>query len=194
MSPEPQTGSSPLNASQLADLKLAASKMRGASRRAFQAAMSLKYCGGNARQTERYFGWGRDTVQLGLEEQRSGILCVGAQAAYCGNKSWEEQQPEAAAALLALAETHSQQDPTFRSSIAYTRLTAAEAVRQLRALGFSGKQVPAPSTMAAILNRNGYRLRKVEKAKPQKKFQKPTPSSPISRRPMASLPVGRSNA
>ncbi|MEZ5449545.1 MAG: transposase [Thiolinea sp.] len=67
-----------------------------------------------------------------------------------------------------MVEAHSQQDPTFRSSIAYTRLTAAEAIRQLQALGFSGEQVPAPSTMARILNRNGYRLRKVEKAKPQK--------------------------
>jgi hypothetical protein len=35
--------------------------------------------------------------------------------------------------------------------------------------------------MAAILNRNGYRLRPVLKAKPEKKFRKPTPSSPTSR-------------
>src|SRR6266702_3654360 len=35
---------------QLADLRLAASKMTGATRRAFQAEMTWKYCGGNARQ------------------------------------------------------------------------------------------------------------------------------------------------
>ncbi|EIJ36855.1 Rhodopirellula transposase family protein [Thiothrix nivea DSM 5205] len=170
MPPEPQTANPILSESQIADLKLAASKMSGSTRRAFQADMSRKYCAGNARQTERCFGWGREGVQLGLEEQRNGMVCVGAQAAYCGQKRWEETQPEAAAALLALAEAHSQQDPTFRSSIAYTRLTAAEAIRQLQAMGFSGGQVPAPSTMARILNRNGYRLRKVEKAKPQKKI------------------------
>ena len=55
----------PLSTSQIEDLRLASSKMSGMERRAFQAAMALKYCGGNARQAERVFGWGRDTVQLG---------------------------------------------------------------------------------------------------------------------------------
>ena len=31
-------------------------------------------------------------------------------------------------------------------------------------------QLPSPSTLAEVLNRNGYRLRPVLKAKPQKKF------------------------
>ena len=37
----------PLRPSQIADLRLAATKMTGAARRAFQAEMALKYCGGN---------------------------------------------------------------------------------------------------------------------------------------------------
>lgn len=159
----------PLSASQIEDLKLASAKMLGAERRSFQAAMALKYCGGSARQAERVFGWGRDTVQLGLHELRTDVVCLGAQAAYCGNMLWEERHPEVAAALFALAESHAQQDPTFRSTLAYTRLTAAEALRQLRLQGFGEGQLPSPSTMAEVLNRNGYRLRKVVKAKPQKK-------------------------
>lgn len=170
----------PLSASQIEDLKLASAKMRGAERRSFQAAMTLKYCGGNARQAERVFGWGRHTVQLGLHEQRTGLICLGAQTAYCGNTPWEEKHPEVAAALWALAESHSQQDPTFRTSLLYTRLTAAEALKQLRSQGFSEDQLPSPSTMAEVLNRNGYRLRKVIKAKPQKKHQKPMRSLPTS--------------
>ena len=39
-----------------------------------------------------------------------------------------------------------------------------------------GEEIPAPSTMATILNRMGYRLRKIVKAKPQKKFPKQMPS------------------
>ncbi|BAQ63959.1 hypothetical protein GM3709_1381 [Geminocystis sp. NIES-3709] len=35
--------------------------MYGAFRRSFQA--------------ERIWGWGRDNVQLGLEEERTGIIC-----------------------------------------------------------------------------------------------------------------------
>jgi hypothetical protein len=139
-----------LSAHQIEDLKLASSKMSGSERRAFQAAMTLKYCQGNARLAERVFGWGRETVQLGLNEKRTGVICHGAQRACCGDKLWEEKYPEVAQALWSLAQEHSQQDPTFRTLLSYTRLT--------------------PSTMADVLNRNGYRLRKVLKAKPQKKL------------------------
>lgn len=164
-----------LTASQIDDLRLAASKMKGAARRSYQAQMTLKYCDGNARMAERVFGWGRDTIEVGLAEQRSGILCVGAQAGYSGSKRWEQKHPEAAAALRVLAEAHAQQDPTFESTVAYTRLTAQQALEQLRQQGFGSEQLPAPSTMAVILNRMGYRLRPVVKAKPQKNSPKQTP-------------------
>lgn len=50
----------PLPASHIGDLRLASSYyLSGAERRAFQAAMTLKYCGGNARHAEQVFGWGR---------------------------------------------------------------------------------------------------------------------------------------
>ena len=51
---------------QRADIRLAASKMTGATRRSFEAEMTLKYCSGDARQAESVFGWGRHTVELGL--------------------------------------------------------------------------------------------------------------------------------
>jgi len=41
----------------------------------------------------------------------------------------------------------------------------------LRQEGYSDEQLPAASTMAVVLNRLGYRLRKVIKAKPQKKIE-----------------------
>ncbi|MGR3280781.1 ISAzo13-like element transposase-related protein, partial [Acaryochloris marina NIES-2412] len=47
--------------------------------------------------------------------------------------------------------------------------------------GYPEEQIPAPSTMALILNRMGYRLRPVVKAKPQKKFQKQMPSLTTSK-------------
>ena len=73
-------------------------------------------------------------------------------------------------ALERLAEAHAQQDPTFRTTLAYTRLTAKAALSALRAQGYSEEQLPSPSTMAEVLNRLGFRLRKVVKAKPQKKI------------------------
>ena len=179
MSTSVASGNKPcLDASHIEDLKLAASKLLGSQRRSFQAAMAVKYCQGNPRHAEEVFGWSRHTVALGLHERRTGILCLGAQEAYCGNKRWEERHPEAAAALRALAETHAQPDPTFRTTLYYTRLTAAQALQQLRALGFAEEALPSPSTMAQVLNRNGYRLRPVLKAKPQKKSPRLTPSLP----------------
>jgi len=159
-----------LRPSQIADLRLAASKMTGATRRAFQAEMALKYCGGNPLLAETIFGWGRHTVEVGLAERRTGIVCLGAQVAFSGRKRWEDRQPEAAAALSRLAAAHAQQAPTFRTTLAYTRLTAQAALEALRAQGYETAQLPAPSTMAAVLNRMGFRLRKVIKAKPQKKI------------------------
>ena len=133
--------------------------------------MTLKYCEGNPLMAEAVFGWGRQTVALGLAESRSGIICLGAQAAFSGRKRWEEQQPQAAQALRQLADAHAQQDPTFRTSLPSTRLTAQAALQALRAQGYSAEQLPSPSTMAAVLNRLGYRLRRVVKAKPQKKIK-----------------------
>jgi DDE family transposase len=160
-----------LSPSQIADLRLAASKMTGPKRRAFEAEMALKYCEGNSLLAEARFGWGRQTVALGLAERRTGIICLGAQSAFSGRKRWEERHPQAAEALRQLAEAHAQQDPTFRTSLAYTRLTAQAALNALSAQGYSEGQVPAPSTMAEVLNRMGFRLRKVVKAKPEKKLK-----------------------
>lgn len=159
-----------LSADRIADLRLAASKMTGAKRRAFQAEMTLKYCSGNARQAEAVFGWGRSNIEVGLAEKRTGIICLGLQSAFSGRKRWEEGHPEVAFSLREIAEAHAQQDPTFRTAVAYTRLTAQAALETLRQRGYGDEQLPAPSTMAVVLNRMGYRLRKVLKAKPQKKI------------------------
>ncbi len=159
-----------LRPSQIADLRLAASKMTGPTRRAFQAEMALKYCGGNPLLAETIFGWGRHTVEVGLAERRTGIMCLGAQAAFSGRKRWEDTHPEAAAALSRLAEAHAQQAPTFRTTLASTRLTAQAALEALSAHGYGTDQLPSPSTMAEGLHRRGFRLRTVVQATPQKKI------------------------
>ena len=160
-----------LSPSQIADLRLAASQLTGPKRRAFEAEMTLKYCGGHSLMAEAVFGWGRQTVALGLGERRTGIICLGAQAAFSGRKRWEEQHPHVAQALRQLAEAQAQQDPTFRTCLTYTRLTAQAALEALREQGYGAEPLPSPSTMAAVLNRMGFRLRKVVKAKPQKKIK-----------------------
>lgn len=154
---------------QIADLRLAASKMTGAKRRVFQAAMTLKYCAGNARRAEEVFGWGRHNIELGLAEKRTGIVCLGRQSAFSGRQRWEGKHPAVAEALRALAEAHAQQAPTLRTPLASTRLPANAALEALKEQGDEAEHLPAPRTMAGVLNRLGVRLRKVVNAKPQKK-------------------------
>ena len=89
----------PLRPSQIADVRLAASKMTGPKRRALQAEMAWKYCRGNPLLAESIFGWGRRTVAVGLAERRTGSIGLGAQAAGSGRKRWEDTHPEAAEAL-----------------------------------------------------------------------------------------------
>src|SRR5262249_19592899 len=146
-----------LTPSQIADLRLAASKLTGPERRSFEAEMTVKYCEGNSLQAEAVFGWGRQTVALGLAEKRSGIICLGAQSAFSGRKRWEDQHPQAAQSLRQLADAHAQQDPTFRTSLTYTRLTAQSALKALSEQGYGEEELPSPSTMAEVLNRMGYR-------------------------------------
>lgn len=160
-----------LTPSQIADLRLASSKLTGPERRSFEAAMTLKYCEGTPLMAEAVFGWGRQTVALGLAESRSGLIGLGAQAACSGRKRWEAQHPQAAQALRQRADAHAHQDPTFRTSVTYTRLTAQAALQALREQGYSEEQLPSPSPLAEVLNRLGYRLRRVVKAKPQKKIK-----------------------
>src|SRR4051812_28425790 len=57
-------------------VKSAARKLTGFRRRQFQAEMAIKYCQGHPRQAEEIFGWGRDAVNTGLNELRTGIRCL----------------------------------------------------------------------------------------------------------------------
>lgn len=155
----------------IATIKDAASKLTGADRRAFQAKVVLDYLEGSARRAERKFGWSRETVELGLNELRTGIVCVGNMSAR-GNRKTEEKQPLLEEDIRSLAEPQSQQDPKFQSPFQYTRMTA-KAMRQalIDEKGWKHEELPCEKTIGNILNRLGYRLRRVQKAKPVKKVR-----------------------
>ena len=158
-------------------IQSAARKLTGFRRRQFQAEMAIKYCGSNARRAELVFGWGREAVNTGLNELRTGIRCVEDYSTRGRPKS-EEKNPELVQEIHALVEPESQADPKFQTPLAYTRITAKAVREQLAAnAACDGRYVPAERTVHDILNRLGYRLRRVQKTKPQKRSLKPTPSS-----------------
>ena len=158
-------------------IRLAARKLTGFARRQFQAAMAIKYCEASPRRAEDVFGWGRAAVNTGLNELRTGIRCVEDFSAR-GRSKTEEVAPELVSQIHSLVEPLSQADPKFQTPLAYTRMTAKAVHQHLEAdAAKTGRSVPAERTVYDILNRLGYRLRRVLKTKPQKNCLRPMPSS-----------------
>src|SRR5436305_8003995 len=95
-------------------LQAAAKRLRGHHRRLFLAEVTLELCAGNARQAERRFGWGRDTVTKGLHELQRGVRCLENFAARARPR-WEAKHPQLAEDIRALVEPHTHADPELKS-------------------------------------------------------------------------------
>lgn len=160
-----------LTEQQVVTIKDAARKLTAAKRRAFEAQVALDYLDGKARTAESVFGWSRQTVSLGLHELRTGITCLDDFAGR-GNHKTEEKLPQLEADMRSLADPESQTDPKFQSSFQYTRMTA-KSMRQalIDQKGWQHQELPCENTIGNILNRLGYRLRGVLKAKPLKRVR-----------------------
>jgi hypothetical protein len=145
-----------------------ARRLTGYQRRLFQAEVAIALCGGSPRLAERRFGWGRDTVEKGLHELRSGLRCRENFAAK-GRKRSEERDPQLAADIRAIVEPHSYADPELKSARRYSNISAAEVRAALKAKGYAEERLPSERTMRDILNRMNYRLKRIQKGKPLRK-------------------------
>jgi hypothetical protein len=158
-----------LSAQHIKTIKDAAKKLSGQKRRAFQAQVAIDYLGSKPYMAERTFGWDRHAVKLGLNELRTGIVCVDNFKAR-GNKKTEEKMPQLEIDIVDLAEPESQIDPKFQTAFKYTRITA-KAMREalIRKKGWAAVDLPCEKSIGNILNRLGFCLRRVQKSKPLKK-------------------------
>lgn len=149
-----------------ATFKDAAQKLTGSRRRNFMAKVAEDYLDGSARKAETILGWNRRSVQLGLHERRTGIVCVDNYGARGRHKS-EEKLPNLETDIRALVERHAQADPKFQSTFAYARISA-RAVREalVTEKGYCEDELPNRQTIGNILNRMGYRLKKHKKLNP----------------------------
>lgn len=150
--------------------KNAANKMSGAKRREYIGEITIKLLDGNARKTEREFGWGRKTVKTGMAELTTGIRCLNNYSAR-GNKKTEEKMPELAYDIQSIVDPKSQADPKFQTPFLYTRITA-KAVRQalIDEKGYTDDELPCENTIGDILKRIGYNLKRIQKTRPLKKI------------------------
>lgn len=150
-------------------IRSAARRLKGHQRRLFQAQVANALCGGSPRAAERRFGWGRDSVATGQNEARTGLRCAEDFPAR-GKLPCEVKDPQLAADIRRIVEPHTLADPEAKSARRYTNLSAREVRQALKEQkGYSGDRLPSERAMRDILNRLGYRLKRIQKAKPLKR-------------------------
>jgi len=140
-----------------------AKQLKGHQKRLYMARVVKALGRGGQAYASRELGWDRNTIRKGQRELETGFRCVDNYQAR-GRKRTEERLPNLIEDIRAIAEQHSQTDPTFQSTRLYLRLSAS-SVRQalIRQKGYSDEQLPSAETIRDRLNELGYRLKRVKK-------------------------------
>ena len=145
-------------------LKDAAKKLTGSKKRTFMAKVTQDYLSSSPRKAETQLGWSRKAIATGLKELETRIVCVDNYQAR-GRKKTEELLPQLEKDISDLIDNHSQAEPQFKSTFSYTKISA-RAVREalISEKGYTEKELPCRQTIGDILNRMGYRLKKLKKS------------------------------
>jgi hypothetical protein len=161
----------------IATIKLAAMGLTGATRREFQATVTLNHCHGSPRFARTLFGWKPETILKGLDELNNNRII--ADRPRPGRPKYTDILPNLQDDIRSLVDPNTQTHPTFENAFRYTRMTAKAVLEALVKLkGYTKEELPALSTMRELLGKMGYRLRRVQKTKPKKKFPKRKQSLP----------------
>jgi len=147
-----------------------AQKLKGSDRRQFMAGVVQTLGIGGQTQAERELGWNRRTIRKGMRELTSGqAIEDGYQRS--GRKRIEEKLPNLLNDIRALIDPQAQRDPSFKSTRLYSRISAAQVRRQLiEHKDYIDEQLRSVETIRRRLNEIGYSLKRVIKAKPQKRI------------------------
>jgi len=157
----------------ISTIRSAARKLTGSARRAFQAEACRDYCNSNVRLAERTFGWKRTAVQKGIDEQETGTIITDAPRK--GRTGYPEKLPNLQDDIRSLVDPNTCTHPTFDNTFRYTRMTGKAVIEALvKEKKYKRSDLPAEATMRRLLGKMGYRLRRVQKTKPKKRFQRPT--------------------
>lgn len=127
------------------------------------AKVAIDYFDASARKTETHLGWGRQSIQLGLHERRTGILCQDNYQAR-GNHKIEDKQPELAAMIRSLVDGQAQADPQMKTLLNYAKVSA-QSVRDalIAEKGYQDEDLPTRQSIGTMMNRMGYSLKKFKR-------------------------------
>lgn len=147
-----------------------AEKLKGGDRRQFMAEVVKGFGIGGQTLAERELGWNRRTIRKGTQELLSGKPSIDGYER-SGRKRIETKLPHLLEDIRSIVDPQTQTDPSFKSTRLYTRISAAEVRRQLIAQkGYQDETLPSAETIRCRLNEMGYTLKRVVKAKPQKRI------------------------
>jgi len=137
-------------------------------RRSAMGDVTISLLDGKPRVAEDVFGWGRATVELGMNEFRTKIVCMNDLSARQKPRV-EEKNPKLLSDIVEIMTPHSHAEPSLKTKFAYTDVTAKAVYGLLLEKGWSEEELPTVRTISNVLNRHEYRLRTVARAKVQKK-------------------------
>lgn len=145
-------------------------------RRSAMGDVTVSLLDGKPRVAESVFGWGRSSVEVGINEFRTKVLCVNDLSARRKPRA-EEKDPRLLADIIEIMIPHSQAESRLRNTLMYTNMTAKAVYDALVRKGWPEEALPTVRTISNILERHNYRLNTVIKSKVQKKLRKQTKSS-----------------
>ena len=137
-------------------------------RRSAMGDVTTSLLDGKSRVAEDVFGWNRATVELGINEFRTKVLCINNISTRRKPKA-EEKAPRLLDDIIEIMNPHSQAESHLRTTLIYTNMTAKAVYDALLAREWTKESLPTIQTISNILDRHNYRLRTVAKTKVQKK-------------------------
>ena len=149
-------------------MRLSQRNARHSGRRLFMAKVVKLLGPGGKRKAERRLGWNRCTINKGIKELESGIVCVDNFSSR-GRKGFDFYFPNLRNDIHDIINPESQADPTFRATNLYSPITALEVRRRLISdKGYDDATLPKRQTITKILNELGYSLKKCKRLTPKK--------------------------
>jgi len=142
--------------------------LKGTERRQFMAHVVSLMGKGGQRRAQDELGWERGTIRKGMQELKSGIICVDNFSGR-GRKPSEFKFLSLLEDIKSIIEPICQTDPTFKSTQLYSPITAKEVHNRLVEFkGYSADEIPSVITINRKMNQLGYRLKKIAKCQPKK--------------------------
>lgn len=132
-------------------IKNTANKLSGPHRRRYLAEITIEFFNGNARKAERVFGWGRKTIEKGMKELKTGIICVDNYSAR-GNKKTEEKNPHLVSDIDSVLSSVEKSVRKERNSRVAAKMIRSALVREK---GYMEEQLPCEKTILNIISRTG---------------------------------------